>query len=113
MARFEGAVLNDKLIRRATRDLMWTPLKPSDGSKDTYGLGRGSGDEDWGSGEKGSILAVGHTGGQQGTSTAFMVAPARRAGVVVLTNLEGANANGLAKEILKVLVETAGNTSKK
>jgi serine beta-lactamase-like protein LACTB, mitochondrial len=113
MARFEVAILNDKLIRRATRDLMWTPLKPSDGSKDTYGLGWGSADEDWGSGEKGTIFAVGHTGGQQGTSTAFMVAPAQRAGVVVLTNMEGVDANGLAKEILKVLVETAGNTSKK
>jgi serine beta-lactamase-like protein LACTB, mitochondrial len=32
MARFEVAILNDTLLRRATRDLMWTPLKPSDGS---------------------------------------------------------------------------------
>ena len=43
MARFEVAILNDKLVKRATRDLMWTPLKPSDGSKDSYGLGWGSG----------------------------------------------------------------------
>jgi CubicO group peptidase (beta-lactamase class C family) len=97
MARFEVAILNDKLIRRATRDLMWTPLKPSDGSEDGYGLGWGNGDED-------GIAAVGHTGGQQGTSTAFLVAPAQRAGVVVLTNMEGAEANDLAKEILKVVM---------
>ena len=45
MAQFEVAILNDKLIKRATRDLMWTPLKPSDGSKDGYGLGWGTGDE--------------------------------------------------------------------
>jgi hypothetical protein len=32
---------------------------------------------------------------------------------VVLTNMEGADANDLAREILKVLVETAGRTSKK
>jgi CubicO group peptidase (beta-lactamase class C family) len=32
MARFDVAILNDKLLRRATRDLMWTPLKPSDGA---------------------------------------------------------------------------------
>jgi len=105
MARFEVAILNDKLIRRATRDLMWTPLKPSDGSKDGYGLGWGMGDED-------GIVAVGHTGGQQGTSTAFLIAPAQRAGVVVLTNMEGIGARELAVEILKVVV-TGGRAAKK
>lgn len=29
MAKFEVAILNDRLIKRSTRDLMWTPLKPS------------------------------------------------------------------------------------
>jgi CubicO group peptidase (beta-lactamase class C family) len=98
MARFEVAILNDKLIKRATRDLMWTPLKPSDGSKDSYGLG-------WGAGDEGGIATVGHTGGQQGTSTAFLLAPAQGDGVVVLTNMEGTSPNDLAVEILKVLVE--------
>jgi CubicO group peptidase (beta-lactamase class C family) len=106
MARFEVAILNDKLIKRATRDLMWTPLKPSDGSKDSYGLGWGAGDED-------GIAVVSHTGGQQGTSTAFLIAPAQRDGVVVLTNMEGIDARGLAVEILKVLVGKTGSASKK
>src|SRR5258706_6289936 len=39
MARFEVAILNDKLVKRATRDLMWTPMKPSDVTKDNYALG--------------------------------------------------------------------------
>jgi CubicO group peptidase (beta-lactamase class C family) len=97
MARFEVAILNDKLLRRATRDLMWTPLKPSDGTKDNYALGWGAVDED-------GIAAVGHTGGQQGTSTAFLVAPGPRAGVVVLTNMEGVAAEDLGKQILKILL---------
>src|SRR5208282_3783077 len=100
MAHFEVAILNDKLIKRPTRDLMWTPLKPSDGSKDGYGLGWGNGDDD-------GIATVGHTGGQQGTATAFLIAPAQRDGVVVLTNLEFADSSGLAHEILKILVGTA------
>jgi serine beta-lactamase-like protein LACTB len=99
MARFEVAILNDKLIRRATRDLMWTPLKPSDGSKDTYGLGWGASDED-------GIATVGHTGGQQGTSTAFIIAPTQKAGVVVLANMEEIGARDLAVEILKILFAT-------
>jgi CubicO group peptidase (beta-lactamase class C family) len=106
MARFEVAILNDKLIKRATRDLMWTPLKPSDGSKDRYGLG-------WGAGDDVGIAVVGHTGGQQGTSTAFLIAPAQRDGVVVLTNMEGSDPDKLAREILRALVGATANAPKK
>jgi len=85
---------------------MWTPLKPSDGSKDTYGLGFGIGDAD-------GIPVAGHSGGQQGTSTDFLIAPNQRAGVVVLTNMEGINANELSVEILKIVIGAAGTTPKK
>ena len=96
MARFEVAMLHDKLVKRATAELMWTPLKPSDGSKDSYGLGFGVSEED-------GMVTVGHSGGQQGTSTDFLIAPAKQAGVVVLTNMDSLNPNELAVEILKVL----------
>lgn len=39
MARFEVAMLNNKLVKRSTRDIMWTPQRPADGSKDGVGLG--------------------------------------------------------------------------
>jgi serine beta-lactamase-like protein LACTB, mitochondrial len=84
MARFEVAILNDKLIRRSSRELLWTPLKPCDGSNHPYALGWG-GDKD---AENQQVAGGGHTGGQQGTSTAFVIAPDRGAGVVVLTNME-------------------------
>jgi CubicO group peptidase (beta-lactamase class C family) len=106
MAHFEVAILNDKLVKRATRDLMWTPLKPSDGSKDSYGMG-------WGSREEDGIAIVAHNGGQQGTSTAFLLAPAQRDGVVVLTNMEEIGAGDLAVEILKILVGATANEPKK
>ena len=106
MARFEVAILNDTLVKRGTRDLMWTSLKPSDGSKDTYGLG-------WGVGDEAGISFVGHTGGQQGTSTAFYIAPAQRAGVVVLTNRQDVSSGDLAVEILKIVVGPAGSVPKK
>ena len=96
MARFEVAILNDKLIKRPTRDLMWTPLKPSDGSKDDYGLG-------WGSSTQDGLRVVGHSGGQQGTSTYFVIAPEQKVGVVVLTNMEDTGPDSLATEILKIL----------
>jgi hypothetical protein len=53
---------------------------------------------------------VGHTGGQQGTSTAFLIAPEQRAGVVVLTNMEGVPADNLAQQILAIVVGVPGNT---
>jgi serine beta-lactamase-like protein LACTB, mitochondrial len=104
MAKFEVAILNDKLIRRATRDLMWTPLKPSNGSEDTYGLGW-----DWEKHNEHDVAGVGHTGGQQGTSTAFVIAPDLRAGVVVLTNLENQDPEVLAREILNILSASGKN----
>ncbi len=106
MAHFEVALLNDKLIRRATRDLALTPLKPSDGSEDSYGLGFGSFTED-------GVRFVGHSGGQQGTSTDFLLAPDRLAGVVVLANMEGVSANELCKQILKIVLGKPPDEKKK
>jgi serine beta-lactamase-like protein LACTB, mitochondrial len=99
IARFEVAMLNDKLMRRSTRDLMWTPLKPTDGKPDTYALGW-----HW-RGQTGDTPAnAGHDGAQQGTSTAFAIAPGPRAGVAVLANMEHLDVEHLAQEILAILV---------
>jgi len=100
MAKFEVAILHDKLIKRATRDVMWTAQKAGDGSTNGYALG-------WANDSVGGLAVVSHTGGQQGTSTAFAIAPDKQAGVVVLANMEGVRAVDLAKEILKILTGTA------
>jgi len=102
MAKFEAAMLNDKLLRRATRDLMWTPLQPSDGKKDPYAFGWA-----WREHANNEVAAVGHNGGQQGTSTSFLIAPDRRAGVVLLSNMEEVNLNALSREILNILAGSA------
>jgi len=105
MARFEAAILNDKLIKSSTRHLMLTPLKPSDGSEDTYGLG-------WVVREEEGLMLIGHSGDQPGTSTDLTMAPAQSAGGVVLTNMDNVDAPELAKEIVKVLIGAA-NAEKK
>jgi serine beta-lactamase-like protein LACTB, mitochondrial len=97
MANFEVAILADKLIKRSTRDVMWTPGKPSDGKSNGYALG-------WGTFTEEQVFYTGHSGGQQGTSTDFLVAPGQRAGVVVLTNMEGLNPNELAREMLGIVL---------
>jgi serine beta-lactamase-like protein LACTB len=106
MARFEVAILNDRLIQRGTRDAMWTPQKASDGAQNGYAFG-------WGSGKADGIAAVGHSGAQQGTSTAIFIAPDQRDGVVVLVNTDDADASALASELLKIVVATpAGKAAK-
>jgi serine beta-lactamase-like protein LACTB len=103
MARFEAAILADKLLRRATRDLMWTTLKTADGKQTAYGLG-------WGLNEKFGVRLIGHTGGQQGADTAIFLVPDQRAGVVVLANMDNVNSNRLTDEILKIVLDLRDKT---
>jgi len=106
MARFEVALLNDQLLHRATRDAMWTPQKDADGKQNGYALG-------WGNGNKGGIATVGHTGSQQGTSTAMALAPGLRDGVIVLANMEDADTSALASELLKIVIAKPAGTPAK
>jgi serine beta-lactamase-like protein LACTB, mitochondrial len=108
MARFEVAVLNDRLIRRASRDAMWTPQKASDGSENGYALGWG-----WGSGKKAGLTDVGHGGGQQGTSTFIMLAPDQRAGVVILINMDGMDAAALATDVMKIVAGAPSDAARR
>jgi hypothetical protein len=55
---------------------------------------------------------VGHNGGQQGTSTAFLIAAEQRAGVVVLANMEGQDSGALAREILNIIAVASDSKPK-
>jgi CubicO group peptidase (beta-lactamase class C family) len=103
MANFEAAILRGKLLKPATRDLMWTSLKAADGKETGYGLG-------WGIMDKFGLHLLAHTGGQQGTSTAIAVVPARNAGVVVLCNLDSVDVDQLAMQILRIALEVPEKT---
>src|SRR5215469_1326552 len=102
LAKFESAILADRLLKRATRDLMWTSLKTADGKETGYGLG-------WGIVDKFGLHIFAHTGGQQGTSTAFAVVPSRNAGVVVLCNMDNVDVNQLAMQILRITLDRLNN----
>lgn len=97
MAQFEVAMLDNRIVTRATRELMWTPLKPTDGKEDNYALG-------WGTGKGSGFYDVGHSGGQQGCSTQFLIVPEKRAGIVVLINDDAADAPKLAFELMKIVL---------
>jgi Beta-lactamase len=103
MARFEAAVLADKLLKRSTRDLMWTSLKTADGKPTGYGLG-------WAVEDKFGLPLRSHNGGQQGTSTSFIIVADQRAGVVVLANMDNVNTSQLAYEVLKIVLDLKDKT---
>ncbi len=99
VANFEVAMLQDRLLQRSTRDLMWTPLRPADGKPDTYALG-------WDTGNDLGIPDIHHEGRQQGTNTFLLMVPERHVGVVVLMNLEDGGAPDLAFELMKIVLGT-------
>ena len=100
LAKFSLALMNDSLVKRSTRDLMWTALRPADGSESTYGLG-------WGILHTLSVPAVEHRGGQQGTSTALVIAASRRSAVVVLTNMDDVDAGDLAESVMRIVLKSS------
>jgi CubicO group peptidase (beta-lactamase class C family) len=99
MARFEVAILNNQLVKSATRDNMWNAQMPSDGlGRMAYGLG-------WQLGATDGVKDVGHGGSQQGASAMMLIAPDARAGVVVLINSDAAGASALATRLLEIVLE--------
>jgi serine beta-lactamase-like protein LACTB, mitochondrial len=98
LALYESAILHDQLLKRSTRELMWTPGKTSGGQQLDYGLG-------WGTAPFDNLRIFGHSGGQQGTSTYIGIVPERRAGVVVLANQDGADVTTLAHKILRIALD--------
>lgn len=98
MARFEVAILNNQLVKSATRDTMWNAQMPSDGlGRMAYGLG-------WQLGATDGVKDVGHGGSQQGASAMMLIAPDARAGVVVLINSDAAGASALATRLLEIVL---------
>lgn len=97
LARFESAMLDDRLVKRSTRDLMWASQKTSAGEETHYGYG-------WRVDTLAGLPSGGHSGGQAGASTYIRVVPAKRAGVVVLANMDGLDTTALARELMAIVI---------
>lgn len=92
MAKWDAALSTEKLLKRASLDLMWTPAKLNDGKVERYGFG-------WGLGETRGHRVVQHGGGWQGFSTQITRYVDDKLTVVVLTNLAGASPQKIAKGV--------------
>ncbi len=98
LVAWTSALMNGKVVSRASLDQMITPAKLNDGKPTTYGFGLGVGD--------GDKRAISHGGGINGFASFMTYLPDREIVVVVLTNLGGAKPGAIAAEILKAIPES-------
>lgn len=98
LAKWDAALTTEKLLKRSTLELMWTPAKHNDGKDSTYGFG-------WGITREHGHRLVSHTGSH---STGFKSALARfvddRLTVIVFTNQRAAEQMAIAKGVAEFFV---------
>ncbi len=97
LATLADALLAGTLVKPGTLKLMWTSQKLRDGKDTGYGMG-------WGVGQFEGENTVGHSGGQQGTSTSLTVYPQRKMVVAVMINLDVGDATDIDRKISAALL---------
>jgi CubicO group peptidase (beta-lactamase class C family) len=98
LVKFARALMDGKLLKNETMEVMWTPQKLKDGSVTGIALG-------WNSSKFGAARVLWHSGGQQGTSTHLVLVPEKKVAVAVMANLEGAPAQEIARAVLEELLK--------
>lgn len=96
---WDRALYTDKVLPQAVRDRMFTPVK----SNYAYG---------WTVGMAGGRKMVGHGGGIDGFSTMIMRMPEDQGAVIVLSNLQQANAQQVAMGLAAMLYDAPYQTPK-
>jgi CubicO group peptidase (beta-lactamase class C family) len=97
LAKWDAALYGEKLLKRSSFDLMWTPVKLKDGrpNKGSYGFG-------WFMTERRGHRVIGHDGAWQGFKTAIARYVNDRLTVVVLANLAEAKPEVIAEHVADI-----------
>lgn len=108
LAKWDAALTARKLLRPESYDLMWTPVKLSDGkpNKDGYGFG-------WFIGKVGGHTVIEHAGAWQGFTTNISRYVDDKLSIVVLTNLAGAEPSDLTHHVAGLYVKELEPEEKK
>jgi CubicO group peptidase (beta-lactamase class C family) len=100
LARWGAAMLDGKLLRPATRDLLWTPMTTRDGKSTGYGMGWTVREDSFG---RRQVL---HTGGSMGGTAILLLYPEQRLVLAILVNSDN-TLNDLASRIAGWYLEAA------
>ncbi len=102
LAAFARGLINGRLVRPGTEKLMWTPRKLKNSRPTTYGFG-------FNISGKGKDLQVAHSGAQEKTRTRMVIFPAKKLGVVVMSNSEHCNSKNLARAAIGSITRALEN----
>lgn len=94
MARWMVSVLDGTQLSSTSREQMWTTVLLNDGKPSSFAIG-------WGIDQRAGYRSAGMSGGAR---SAFSLFPRYGVGVVILTNLLGANPEELTDELASALV---------
>lgn len=99
LAKWDAALYTDKLLKPASLERMWTPVKLNDGkpNSDHYGFG-------WFINNVQGHAVIEHSGAWQGFTTSISRYVDDKLTVVVLTNLEGAEPSDMAHHVAGLYV---------
>ena len=97
LSRFAAGLMGDALLPADAKVAMWTPQRTVDGTATGYGLG-------FGVSGAGANLKVSHTGAQAKTRTIMSIWPAKRSGVVIMTNSEWVDRDKVMAAITQAMV---------
>jgi CubicO group peptidase (beta-lactamase class C family) len=108
LAKWDAALYGDKLLKRSSFDLMWTPAKLKNGqpNKDGYGLG-------WFIREKRGHRIISHDGAWQGFKTAIARYVDDELTVVVLCNLAEGKPGEIAEHVADLYLAAPKNADGK
>jgi CubicO group peptidase (beta-lactamase class C family) len=97
LAKWDAALYTDKLLKRTSLDLMWTPVKLKNGqpNKGHYGFG-------WFIDERSGHRCIHHDGSWQGFETAIDRYTDDHLTVVALTNLAGAEPGKITQHVAEM-----------
>lgn len=100
LVKFESMLAGSQVLTDASRRQMWTPVTLTDGSTHPYGFG-------FELGERGGRKYIGHGGSLPGFRSTYARFPDERVTVIVLTNAERVDRDGLVKAIADAVLPAA------
>jgi CubicO group peptidase (beta-lactamase class C family) len=94
LAKWDAALYTEKLLKRSSLDLMWTPVKLKNGETNKEGYGFG-----WFIQNKNGHRCIGHDGSWQGFETSIVRYVDDQLTVVALSNLAGARPDEITQHV--------------
>lgn len=95
LAKWDAALYTDAILKRTTREQMWTPVKLNSGAAHPYGLG-------WSLDPLGNHRQVSHGGTLSGFRSHFSRLPDDKLSIIVLTNSSSADPAAIVRGVAAI-----------